>query len=191
MVARHMVLALGFATAIACRGGNPYVQTAPWIQSDAARKVQTFILPAGYRGPVMVIYDQPDGARPRNVDGEVVYDVPPDGIVRTALPEEVLAGARVQFVFGSRAALSQYRNCTQMRLEGLATDPAAVCWLAIQVGETGTPDHAVYIVTDWVGIPDNYERGARMLDSLFFGGKGNSRFKWAEPKKPIRTQITT
>jgi hypothetical protein len=45
-------------------------------------------------------------------------------------------------------------------------------------------------VTDWVGIPDNYERGARMLDSLFFGGKGTSRFKWAEPKKPS-TQMTT
>ncbi|HEV7387735.1 MAG TPA: hypothetical protein VGN73_03900 [Gemmatimonadaceae bacterium] len=190
MVARHMVLALFLVTAIACRGGNAHVQTAPWIQSEAGRKVQIFVLPPGYRGPVMVIYDQVDGARPRSVDGEVVYDVPADGIVRTALPEEVLAGARVQFVFGSRPALFQYHNCTAMRLQGLATDPAAVCWLAIQVGETGTPDHAVYIVTDWVGIPDNYERGARMLDSLFFGGKGISRFKWAEPKKPS-TQMTT
>jgi hypothetical protein len=185
-----MVLALGLVTAIGCRGGNAHVQTAPWIQSEAARKIQTFVLPAGFRGPVMVIYDQQDGARPRNVDGEVVYDVPADGIVRTALPEEVLAGARVQFVFGSRAVLSQYHNCTQMRLEGLANDPAAVCWLAIQVGETGTPDHAVYIVTDWVAIPDNYERGARMLDSLFFGGKRSSRFKWSEPKKPT-VQMTT
>jgi hypothetical protein len=77
-----------------------------------------------------------------------------------------------------------------MRMSGLATDPAAVCWLAIQVGENGTPDHAVYIVTDWVGIPENYDRGAKMLDSLFFGGRGVSKFKWAEPKAAT-SQITT
>jgi hypothetical protein len=178
------------AACIACAGRNSSVRGFQGVQSEAARKLQVFVLPAGFRGPVMVIYDQPNGARPRNVDGEVVYDVPPDGIVRTALPEEVLAGARVEFVFGSRSLLPQYHNCTQMRLRGLATDPTAVCWLAIQVGETGTPDHAVYIVTDWVGIPENYERGAKMLDSLFFGGKGASRFKWAEPKIPS-AQITT
>jgi hypothetical protein len=191
MKARHILLASGIAACIACAGRNASVAGFQEVQSEAARKVQIFVLHVGYRGPVMVIYDQPNGAHPRNVDGEVVYDVPRDGIVRTALPEEVLAGARVQFISASHAALPQYHNCTQMRMRGLATDPAAVCWLAIQVGENGTPDHAVYIVTDWVGIPDNYDRGAKMLDSLFFGGKGGaSKFKWTEPKTPT-SQLTT
>lgn len=186
---RKFVVAVGLVMTIACAGGH-YAAQAPYIQSDAARKLQVFVLPAGYRGPVTVIYDQPNGQRPKTVDGQVVYDVPEDGVVRTALPEEVLAGAKVKFVNGTHSALSQYHNCTQMRLQGLATDPTAVCWLAIQVGEPGTPDHAVYIVTDWVGIPDNYERGAKMLDSLFFGGKRTSKFKWAEPKTP-QAHITT
>jgi|SRR6059058_2410549 len=190
MKARHIPLAIWFGGSIACAGRGSSVGDIPPVQSEAARKVQIFVLPSGYRGPVMVIYDQPNGAHPRNVDGQVVYDVPRDGIVRTALPEEVLAGARVQFVNASHAALPQYHNCTQMRMSGLATDPAAVCWLAIQVGESGTPDHAVYIVTDWVGIPENYDRGAKMLDSLFFGGSGVSKFKWAEPKAPT-SQITS
>ena len=190
MKAPHITLAIGLTACIACAGHTSSARSYAAVQSEAAHKRQVFVLPAGFRGPVMVIYDQPNGARPKNVDGEVVYAVPADGVVRTTLPEEVLAGARVDFVDGQRATLPQYHNCTQMRLRGLATDPAAVCWLAIQVGETGTPDHAVYIVTDWVGIPENYERGARMLDSLFFGGKGASRFKWAEPKTPS-AQITT
>jgi len=111
--------------------------------------------------------------------------VPSNGIVRTVLPEEVLAGSQVRFVYKSRSALLQYHTCTQMRLEGLASDGAAVCWLAIQVGNSGMPDHAVYIITDWTGIPENYNRGARMLDSLFFGGPGgpsSSKFRWQEPR---------
>jgi hypothetical protein len=77
-----------------------------------------------------------------------------------------------------------------MRMEGLAGDPTAVCWLAVQVGGAGMPDHAVYIVTDWAGIPENYDRGAWMLDSLFFGGKGLSKFKWREPMAPPTQRIT-
>ena len=181
-IGRHIVAAIVVAVTAACGGHQAFVQAAHTMQPDPARKVQVFVLPAGYLGPVMVIYDQPDGQHPKTINGQVVYDVPATGIVRTAYPEEVLAGAQVKFVYKSSSALWQYHNCTQMRLRGLASDPAAVCWLAIQVGDTGTPDRAIYIVTDWIGIPENYDRGARMLDSLFFGGKGVSKFKWTEPK---------
>ena len=174
--------ATALAVTIACAPRLKGVDNKQEIQPDPGRS-QVFVLPAGFQGPVLVIYDQPEGARPAPVGGEIIYDVPEDGIVRTAFPEEVLAGAKVKFVYKSSPALPQYHTCTQMRLQGLAGDPAGVCWLAIQVGGTGTPDHAVYIVTDWVGIPENYDRGARMLDSLFFSG-GSSRFKWSEPKPP-------
>ena len=184
---RTITKAFVFAVAIACaRQGHVRVDQAVAIE----RKQQVFVLPDGYRGPVTVIYDQPGGSRPETIDGQVSYDVPVDGIVRTALPEEVLAGATVKFVYKSGHALVQYHRCTQMRMEGLAGDPTAVCWLAVQVGGAGMPDHAVYIVTDWAGIPENYDRGAWMLDSLFFGGKGLSKFKWREPMAPP-TQRTT
>lgn len=184
MDARHIIATIALAATVGCSGRQLGIQPTPWIQSDPGRKLQVFVLPDGYRGPVTVIYDQPDGARPKAVNGEIVYNVPTDGIVRTALPEEVLAGARLKFVYASSSALPQFHTCTQMRLQGLAGDPTGVCWLAIQVGGTGMPDHAVYIVTDWVGIPENYDRGARMLDSLFFGPTRSSKFKWEEPKAP-------
>jgi hypothetical protein len=69
-----------------------------------------------------------------------------------------------------------------MRMEGWR-DPTAVCWLAVRVGAE-CPDPRRFIVTDWAGIPENYDRGAWMLDSAFFGGKGLSRFKWREPVSP-------
>jgi len=177
------------AGAIACSQGQTTVRTGLVVQTPIERRQQLFVLPAGFQGPVMVIYDQSDGARPKTVNGQIVYNVPSNGIVRTALPEEVLAGAKVRFAYESRTALPQFHTCTQMRLLGLAGDPISVCWLAIQVGTSGTPDHAVYIVTDWVGIPENYNRGARMLDSLFFGPTGSSKFRWEEPKAPVATKV--
>ena len=184
MKARNITATITLAATIACSRGQITVRAAQSVQPAVERKLQLFVLPAGFQGPVTVIYDQPDGQRPKSVDGKIVYNVPRDGIVRTALPEEVLAGATLKFVYQSSSALPQYHNCTQMRLQGLAGDPAGVCWLAIQVGGTGMPDHAVYIVTDWVGIPENYDRGAHMLDSLFFGPTRSSKFKWEEPKVP-------
>ena len=183
MDARNILGMIAIAAALACSRGQTSVRTAQGVQPVTERR-QLFVLPAGYQGPVLVIYDQSDGARPKVLNGEIVYDVPRDGIVRTVLPEEVLAGAKIRFVYQSRPALAQFHNCAQMRLQGLASDPTGVCWLAIQVGTSGVPDHAVYIVTDWVGIPVNYNRGAHMLDSLFFGPTGSSKFKWEEPKAP-------
>src|SRR5438105_4218086 len=185
-IGRRIVGAIALAVTIACVR-QASIEATLGIDPAGERKLQLFVLPADFQGPVMVIYDQPGGVRPKAVKGQIVYDVPGDGIVRTALPEEVLAGSQVKFVYRSRAALPQYHTCTQMRLQGLASDPAAVCWLAIQVGGNGMPDHAVYIITDWAGIPQNYNRGARMLDSLFFGGPGgpsSSKFKWQEPAPP-------
>jgi hypothetical protein len=189
MEARHITATIALAATVACSRGQVTVHATTGVQ-PVERRQQLFVLPPGFQGPVLVIYDQPNGERPKPVNGEIVYNVPKDGIVRTALPEEVLAGAKLRFVYESSSALPQYHNCTQMRMRGLATDPAGVCWLAIQVGATGMPDHAVYIVTDWVGIPENYDRGARMLDSLFFGPTRSSKFKWEEPKAPAAQRST-
>ena len=176
---KKITTALALAGIVACAGRQVVVKAGQGEPIE--RKQQLFVLPDGFRGPVMVIYDQSDGARPKTINGEISYEVPSDGIVRTAFPEEVLAGSTVRFMYKSSPALLQYHTCTQMRLEGLAGDPTAVCWLAVQVGGVGMPDHAVYIVTDWAEIPENYNRGARMLDSLFFGGPGLSKFIWREP----------
>ena len=183
-IGRSIVAAIALTVGLACARQATIRATQP-IQSLDERRQQLFVLPPDFQGPVMVIYDQTDGLKPTPVNGTIVYEVPRDGIVRTVLPEEVLAGSQVKFVYRSRSALLQYHTCTQMRLEGLASDGAGVCWLAIQVGSSAMPDHAVYIITDWTGIPANYNRGARMLDSLFFGGpsgSSSSKFKWQEPK---------
>ena len=126
-----------------------------------------------------VLYDVlEDLQHPVGVNGELGQlrrDVFPDPDV--PLPRAWRADAQR---FGD-----EWLEVLQMRLEGLASDGAGVCWLAIQVGSSAMPDHAVYIITDWTGIPANYNRGARMLDSLFFGGpsgSSSSKFKWQEPK---------
>lgn len=47
----------------------------------------THLIPDGYQGPVVVVYDDPDGVAPtRDEEGHDVYKIPPDGVLRLSTP---------------------------------------------------------------------------------------------------------
>lgn len=56
-----------------------------------------------------------------------------------------------------------------------------ICWLDYSVGGTGIPSHVVAVVTDWVGIPANFNRTTFVYDSVLHKGKGLAIQKWTEP----------
>ncbi len=45
--------------------------------------VETYVLPAGYRGAVHVVFDQPNGAPAKHLSGRRVYEIPPSGVLFT------------------------------------------------------------------------------------------------------------
>lgn len=49
---------------------------------------EVHLLPQGFEGPVLIIFDQQDGSPPRYEGGVRVLKIPPDGILRTQFKNE-------------------------------------------------------------------------------------------------------
>lgn len=61
----------------------------------------THLIPDGYVGPVVVVYDDPNGVTPKyNDEGGVVYEIPSDGVLRlnTPTPEAALYDVKYFYV---------------------------------------------------------------------------------------------
>ena len=144
-------------------------------------KMEAFILPAGYRGPVIAIYGQGEGTLPEWRGDTAVYRVPQGGIVRTQLQEPPPSTyALHSFSDAPQAWLDNSAICARMRIK-VADDRPRVCWLDYSRGGTGIPDHIVAVVTDWNGIPEQYNRTSFAYDSVLFGGGKAHLFIWTEP----------
>lgn len=49
---------------------------------------ETYLIPAGYRGNVLVIFNQPDGQKPEYQAKRRIYRIPPTGVLFTQLKDE-------------------------------------------------------------------------------------------------------
>lgn len=45
---------------------------------------ETFLIPDGFRGELVVFYDEPCGSAPKRVDGRRIYEIPESGVLVTA-----------------------------------------------------------------------------------------------------------
>lgn len=142
---------------------------------------EIFLLPSGYRGPFIAIYEQRDGTHPAWRETTAVYGVPSTGIVRIALPEPP-SSTKVRHAFVDRpeSTLQRYGTCADMRVHHRDKAPA-ICWLDYQVGGTGVPGHIVALVSEWSDIPRHYNRAGYLLDSLKFGKWSSRSSPWEEP----------
>ena len=142
---------------------------------------EVFILPAGYRGPFIAIYDQPNGQSPEWRGDSAIFAVPKNGVIRIKSVEPGMR-TKTSHVFEGRpsSTMDAYPTCADMRVHPIDSLPA-VCWLDFQMLGTGIPNHIVAVITDWAGIPENFERTTALYDSVLFGGKGLAAKKWEDP----------
>lgn len=49
---------------------------------------ETYLIPEGYKGTVLVIFNQPDGEKPEYEDGRRIYRIPKTGVLFTQLKDE-------------------------------------------------------------------------------------------------------
>lgn len=112
----------------------------------------THLIPDGYIGPVVIVFDDPSGAPPgHDEEGGVVYEIPADGVLRLSTPAPEAGLYDVNYFYarpgGSRRELPQ------------STDSSALQVFAVVDGATAgekeerPPDRwtwGAYIV----GVPD-------------------------------------
>lgn len=66
--------------------------------SNANQVGAVYLIPTGFEGPVVIIYDQAALAKPPIVDDAFVFWVPTDGLIRTSLHAENI-GATTSYYF--------------------------------------------------------------------------------------------
>ena len=139
------------------------------------------MLPSGYRGPFIAIYGQHDGAQPQWIADTAKFLVPKNGILKIVF-DEPPHSTTVSHVFADSPDkwLGNVPTCADMRAYVTDTIPR-VCWMDYWFGGTGIAAHIVAVVTDWDGIPKNFERTSFVYDSLLRNGDGKTIRKWEEP----------
>jgi len=144
------------------------------------------VLPKGYRGPFVAIYGQREGTLPRWLGDTAEYLVPNDGILKISLAEPPHS-TKVSHVFADKpnVTLRNIPTCADMRAHVSDTIPS-ICWLDYSFGGTGIPEHIVAVVTDWAGIPANFNRTSFVYDSVLHKGDGKTIQKWTEPPELTR-----
>ena len=165
-----------FAVVAACgpKAGGGHESTT------RSAKAELFILPNGYTGPFIAIYDQSGGVVPRWHGDTAVYSTPSTGIVRIALPEPE-RGSPVLHVFaGDRSVpIKSYRTCEALALNVRDESPQ-VCWLDFAVVGTGIPNHVIAVVTDSASVARDFDRTTFVYDSVLLGGTGQGVPTWSD-----------
>lgn len=191
MTAFHRLFNLSMAATICCAlaaHGCMQNKTAVASQPHADPKLEIFVLPKDYRGPFLAIYGQSGGVLPRWRGDTAEYAVPSNGILKISLKEPPHS-TKVSHVFSDKpgVTLRNIPTCADMRVHVAASDnQPSICWLDYSIGGTGTPSHVVAVVTDWAGIPINFNRTSFVYDSVLSNGSGKSIRKWTEPPELVR-----
>lgn len=146
----------------------------------AGKNLELLVLPEGFVGAVVVIYEQKAGELPVVRGDTLQYQIPVDGILKVALPQP--SGRRI--IVGYRpspnAGLRAFPTCYEMRRRLTAANALGVCWLA-EIGASNALPHDAFIVSSWEDIPESYNRGMSLLDSVVFNGHFRGGIKWIEP----------
>jgi len=109
---------------------------------------EIYLIPNGYEGPVLIIFNQPDG-EPQTYEGQArIYAIPRSGILRTQFARNV-GGYKPEFWYvdeqGRRAMIPWAVLCR----ERLPDDPIVACLISdaiIIVNNKRVPSHRGFIV---------------------------------------------
>lgn len=81
----------------------------------------THLIPDGYVGPVVIVFDDPSGEPPKHAeDGGVVYEIPPDGVLRLSTPAPEAGLYDVEYFYvqpdGTRRRLPQSTDSSVLQV---------------------------------------------------------------------------
>jgi hypothetical protein len=132
---------------------------------------EVHLIPSGYRGPVIVIFNDSAGAAKEYENRARLYRIPPSGILRTQFgPNDGWRRADYYYldVHGYRTRIVPGAPCNN----AIPDDSVQACLMGQKMwrtadGTTPRPVYSAYTVGRRADKGDAYDRGDRVLDSLF------------------------
>jgi hypothetical protein len=130
---------------------------------------EVHLLPAGYRGPVVIIFGQADGAALEREGRARVYRIPTDGVLRTQFdPNEGWRAPDYFYVDGAgrRTPIVRGAPCA----DSLPDDPVQACLLGRMYlgGRTGA-EYSAYVVTRLADRSVLTKRADSLIRAVVFG----------------------
>jgi hypothetical protein len=171
-LSRVLVRLVGIPLAVAAGAALFYVSLvfgSVYVWNRAQHEVH--LIPAGFRGAVVVIFNDSAGA-PEEYEGRSrLYRIPPSGVLRTQFgPNE--GWGRPDYYYldqhGRRSRIVPGTPCD----DSLPGDSVQACLMGRKMwgssdGPTWTPVYSAYEIGQRADRREGYDRGDRLLDSLF------------------------
>jgi hypothetical protein len=108
---------------------------------------EIYLIPDGYEGPVLVVYDQPNGQPPEYEGSARLYEVPDTGLLLTRFPPNQ-SRYRPEFWYvdedGKRTPIVWGVQCQ----DALPDDPVVACIMSeLAANDESVPVHKGFIIT--------------------------------------------
>jgi hypothetical protein len=132
---------------------------------------EVHLIPAGFRGPVVVVFSDAAGAPKEYEDRARLYRIPSSGVLRTQFGPNEGWGRPDYFYIdqhGRRSRIVPGTPCD----DSLPGDSVQACLIGQKMwgtsgGTTEVPVYSAYAIGQRADRRDAYDRGDRLLDSLF------------------------
>jgi len=150
--------------------GALWVYIPIYLAHSAFAESEYFLLPIGYEGPVLIIYDQENGL-PALYQGRVrIYQVAADGVLRTQFSQSRLAVNRSFWYVGQQGALLALPKVLRPDCaDYLPDDPVAVCSTYTQSGPA-MPAHDGFIIGRFKDRDTNLRRFEEVFQASLVSG---------------------
>ena len=133
---------------------------------------EVHLIPAGFRGPVLIVYGQPRGAVPAREGRARRYAIPAHGVLRTQYgPNPGWSKPRYFYVdaAGRRSAIVGGLPCA----DSLPGDPVQACLMGrLFLSGRAAPAYSGYVVAREGERRAQYERGDSLVRAVVFGEPG-------------------
>lgn len=174
-IRRIVLLAVGIpmgaaAAAVGLVSGATYGSAYIWGRAAP----ELHLIREGFEGPVLIIFNDPDG-EPREYEGKSrVYEIPPSGVLRTQFPPND-GWSRPVYMYVDEQG-NRTRIVTGAPCEDLSGDPVQACLMARRSGlnvnrQHIQPEYDAYVVGRKGNRRDLYGRGDSLVSAVLFGGR--------------------
>jgi hypothetical protein len=130
---------------------------------------EVHLLPSGFRGPVIIVFRQADGAAPEREGRARLYRIPPDGVLRTQYePNDGWSAPDYFYVdsSGQRTEIARGAPCA----DSLPGDPVQACLMGqLYIGDQVGAEYQAYVVTQQADRNAQYERGDSLVRAVIYG----------------------
>jgi hypothetical protein len=158
------------AIAVVIVFGSLYGSIYLWDRAEP----ELHLIPDGFEGPVLIVFNDPNGTQPEYEGKSRLYEIPPSGVLRTQFPPNDGWGRPIYAYVDDQGKHTQI--VTGAPCEDLPDDPVQACSMGRRAYGDATglrirPEYSAYVVGRKGNRRELYAKGDSLVSVILFGGQ--------------------